>query len=159
MLLQQKKPNRKGPGVAMKAETELVEIDLECYGTIGTKQTAREAALKAGKTPAEAETVATAKFTAIVPDIGADVSVVVASFIECYGFEDDAKPRANGDRWTAEDKFWLKCQKHLQDKLRADHKRPPAKVLTPEQQAFQKKMSLLSPEKKAELMSLMAAFA
>lgn len=140
-------------------DVQLTEIELERFGTPGTRNTAHADALKAGKTEAEATEIAGAKFTCQVPDLAGSNEEIVAGFVFCYGFENDTKPRANGDQWTAEEQFWLKCQKHLQDKLRADAKRPPSVKLTPEQKQMHYKLSKLTPEKQAEIMSLLTKMA
>jgi len=134
-------------------EPVLTPLDLDRYGTVTTKAEAIKAALAAGKTQAEAEAIADSQFTVQVPDLAMDVDTIIASFVWCYGFVDDPK------KGTATDQFWLKCQKHLCDKLRADQKRTPRAgiAMTPEQQMIADKLSRLSPERRAEFISLLNA--
>ena len=129
---------------------ELAPLPVAIYGTKAKRDEAYAAAIKAGKTQEEATQAANATFTAYVPDLACDEETILASFVQCYGFTD--RP----DRGTATDQFWLKCQKHLLDTLRAEYHRGPSKKISPEARELDRKLALLSPEKRAEFMSLLA---
>lgn len=136
---------------------------LEKYATKETKANAYDKAFgKAvadGKEPGDAADIATAvanvTFDVTIPDAstycGNDPLLPIAQeFAYCYN-----KTLGDDDvcQW-----FVAKCVKHLQDKLRADNKRPAGKervVLTPEQRVVFDALQGASAEAREQALTLL----